>query len=58
MLTDRIRERDENIVSPNLALLIFMKFFSSVIPTINFDFTSDLVLDNQRSSEEEKEEKE
>ena len=40
-------------VGPHKALFIFLKFMSSIIPTIEYDFTGDLVLDDNEGEEEE-----
>eukprot|EP00825_Cyclidium_porcatum_P048825 TRINITY_DN8309_c0_g1_i1.p1 TRINITY_DN8309_c0_g1~~TRINITY_DN8309_c0_g1_i1.p1 ORF type:complete len:216 (-),score=52.17 TRINITY_DN8309_c0_g1_i1:253-900(-) len=45
-LTDTIsEERGSNVVGSHLALLLFLKFFADVVPTIPFDTSFDIIMD-------------
>ena len=46
-LTETIcAERGENAVGSHLAILIFLKFFADVIPSIPFDSSFDIIMDD------------
>lgn len=50
-INDTIKEGGGR-VGPHKSLFIFLKFMSSIIPTIEYDFTSDLVLNDNDEEEQ------
>lgn len=43
-MSDAMRENGQKVKS-HFALLIFLKFITSVIPTVEFDITGDLIFE-------------